>query len=287
MIKKQLVAFLVIIASFSALAASAEEPVAQFTDAPATLAICDHNGDHVRNLSDVVIFAGIKDTFDVNDDGIHDLSDLGLYATNNQDDDWCALWFGEKVDNNQIAPKAAVSNGGDSNVWPPSVSDVADESLCSATTLTWKTSADSISWLIYGTDKDNLDQEYKSEDTSKTHLVTLEGLETGATYYYVVKATNEYGTTNSTTYELTLPSNCPAPEVLGEKIQEEVCTYGTLDEDVLGQAEWADGTLLRGCGPEVYIIENQAKRHITSLEELVKYIGQRIYNVTSDILNLF
>ena len=72
---------------------------------------------------------------------------------------------------------------------------------------------------------------------------------------------------------------------MGEK--EEVCTYSTPDEDVLGKTDWEDGTLLRGCGPEVYRIENQEKRHVTSFSELLNYIGERIYNVTNDILDLF
>ena len=72
------------------------------------------------------------------------------------------------------------------------------------------------------------------------------------------------------------------PQVLGVK---EVACEG--DEDISDQTEWADGSLLRGCGSQVYIIENQQKRHIKSLSELFNYIGQRIYNVKNTVLNLF
>jgi hypothetical protein len=72
------------------------------------------------------------------------------------------------------------------------------------------------------------------------------------------------------------------PEVLGEKLSN--CK---IDQDVVGQTKWADGTLIRGCDNKVYRIENQVKRHISSLKDLFKYIGQRIYNVTDEIVALF
>ena len=58
-----------------------------------TLAICDHNGDGLRNLTDVALFAECVDTFDGNDDGVHDLSDTSLYSSNNQSNTWCASDF--------------------------------------------------------------------------------------------------------------------------------------------------------------------------------------------------
>jgi hypothetical protein len=58
-----------------------------------TLPICDHNGDELRNLTDIAIFAGCVDTFDANGDGLHDLSDLALYASYNQSNDWCEVDF--------------------------------------------------------------------------------------------------------------------------------------------------------------------------------------------------
>lgn len=60
---------------------------------PDTLPICDHNGDGLRNLSDLAIFASCMDTFDANGDGLHSLSDLALYASYNQSDDWCEVDF--------------------------------------------------------------------------------------------------------------------------------------------------------------------------------------------------
>jgi len=57
-----------------------------------TLNVCDHNNDGFRSLVDVEIFAGCPN-FDVNGDGIHNLTDNLLYEINNQDDTWCATNF--------------------------------------------------------------------------------------------------------------------------------------------------------------------------------------------------
>ena len=288
-LKAQLVALLVISAGFSILVAQAEESVESVEN---TLPICDHNADGVRNLSDVALFAQCTDTFDVNGDGIHDLTDISLYASNNQNDQWCATEF--VCEPISVSEETVVYSGGSSSISLAEISNVAGEASCAEVTITWSTSLDSISWLVYGVDEDNLNLEYKSEDKAKEHSVVLKDLEEGQTYYYTVKATSSDGITKKTGYEFTVLSGCSSniiPEVLGEKIEEEdvseVCNYLEPDEDVLGQTEWADGTLLRGCGPEVYRIENQTKRHIKSLEELFNYIGQRIYNVTDNILNLF
>ncbi len=58
-----------------------------------SLNVCDHNGDNVRNLTDVSLYSSCVDTFDVNGDGVHDLSDVSLYAANNQNDSWCRTNF--------------------------------------------------------------------------------------------------------------------------------------------------------------------------------------------------
>ena len=210
---KLLVISLALLISFASLVNAQEAPIStENTETPATLAICDHNGDGDRNLSDVGIFASCKDTFDANGDGMHDLSDISEYAVNKfRNDGWCTTTF-----------------------------------VCEA--------------------------------QASTSTPSILGGSTGLG-----------GMLNKP-----INNQSIEPEVLGEKIEstpkpaeEEVCTYNTPDQDVLGQTEWADGTLLRGCGPEVYVIENQQKRHILSLEDLFQYIGQRIYNVTNNILNLF
>lgn len=71
----------------------AEEAQSSQQTSTSTLAICDHNSDGLRNLSDVALFAECVDTFDANDDGLHDLSDASLYSSNNQSNTWCANSF--------------------------------------------------------------------------------------------------------------------------------------------------------------------------------------------------
>jgi len=375
MFKKQLVAVLVILASFSALAVKAADLSTDSVETPTTLAICDHNGDNVRNLSDVAIFAGCTDTFDVNGDNIHDLADVAIYASNNQNNAWCASEF---VCNPTVVPEEApestlegltivnptlniCDHNGDNirnltdvamfagctstfdvdgngyhdlvdvtlyasknqdNAWcasefvcdpateetanmsgggvsAPDVSKLSSEISCEQVDLTWETSKDSLTWIVYG-QTTGYGDEFASEDFSSAHNFSLFGLPYDTTYNYMVKTKAIAGASkNDYNYSFTTPSaeSCgvvlgkkisiedPEPKVLGEK--EEVCTYSTPDEDVLGKTDWEDGTLLRGCGPEVYRIENQEKRHVTSFSELLNYIGERIYNVTNDILDLF
>ncbi|MBT4849902.1 hypothetical protein HON36_03550 [Candidatus Parcubacteria bacterium] len=263
------------------------------TDVVNTLDICDHNGDNVRNLTDVVMLAECADTFDVNGDGIHNLVDVTLYASNNQDNAWCASEF---VCDPTPVETANMSGGG---VSAPDVSKLSSEISCEQVDLTWETSKDSLTWIVYG-QTTGYGDEFASEDFSSAHNFSLFGLPYDTTYNYMVKTKAIAGASkNDYNYSFTTPSaeSCgvvlgkkisiedPEPKVLGEK--EEVCTYSTPDEDVLGKTDWEDGTLLRGCGPEVYRIENQEKRHVTSFSELLNYIGERIYNVTNDILDLF
>ncbi|MCK5211873.1 hypothetical protein KAJ89_04180 [Candidatus Parcubacteria bacterium] len=56
--------------------------------------------------------------------------------------------------------------------------------------------------------------------------------------------------------------------------QEEIKVLGISYEP------YQDSTLLRGSDKKIYIIEGQIKKHIASLDELKKYAGQIIYDVT-------
>ena len=278
------------------------ETLEDLMSVPATLNICDHNGDHVRNLTDVAMFAGCTSTFDVNADGVHDLEDVALYATHNQDDSWCATNFDCEA-TPIVDPIPATTSGSGGGSTSITVSNLSVDSSCENTTITWETNLDSLTWMNYGDESENYSSEFQNTEYSHDHLVSLEDLEYDTTYYYKVATKGHSGAVkeNSEASFTTISAEqcgivlgekieaeeelIPEPKVLGEK--EEVCTYMTPDEDVLGQTEWADGTLLRGCGPEVYRIENQQKRHIKSLSELFNYIGQSIYNVKNSVLNLF
>ncbi|MFA6466376.1 MAG: DUF4215 domain-containing protein [Patescibacteria group bacterium] len=56
---------------------------------------------------------------------------------------------------------------------------------------------------------------------------------------------------------------------------------------VLGVKEYADGTLLRGPDFKIYVLENGHKQHIKNLEELAKYAGREIINVSDEVINRY
>ena len=56
---------------------------------------------------------------------------------------------------------------------------------------------------------------------------------------------------------------------------------------VLGTKTYANGSLLRAVDKKVYVIVNGAKVHIKSLEDLKKYAGRKIYDVSDSVLNQY
>lgn len=56
---------------------------------------------------------------------------------------------------------------------------------------------------------------------------------------------------------------------------------------VLGMKEYADGTLLRAPDFKIYVLENGYKQHIKNLEELAKYAGREIINVSDEVINRY
>jgi len=55
--------------------------------------------------------------------------------------------------------------------------------------------------------------------------------------------------------------------------------------EVLGIKVFADGMLIRGADARIYVIKNNKKQHIRSLEELRKnYFGKKIYDVSEETL---
>ncbi len=59
---------------------------------------------------------------------------------------------------------------------------------------------------------------------------------------------------------------------------------GQENTKVLGISYYPDSSLLRGSDYKIYIIQNQAKKYIASLQELKKYAGQLIYDVSDECL---
>ncbi len=56
------------------------------------------------------------------------------------------------------------------------------------------------------------------------------------------------------------------------------------DVEVLGFSQFSDGSLVRDNNANVYLIEGDYKKHILSLEELVKYLGQTIHDISDEEL---
>lgn len=187
--------------------------------------------------------------------------------------------------------------GGGGGNFLPIISDVEEAPQCEMTNITWKTSDSSPTWIIYGTDQNNLDQEYKSDDETRNHSFSLAGLEVDTTYYFTIKAENEDGTSETTGHSFTTPPAEVCGEVLGEKIVEEpaICDFvrpsGSKghDADIEGVVKYPDGTLIRyECDHTmgVYVIMEQMKKHIPTWQDLHDhYFGQRIYNVSWEVFS--
>lgn len=232
-------------------------PVNDITPVPdtatTTVAVCDHNNDDVRNLTDVVMFSTCKDTFDVNGDNKHDLSDLALYTEKNQDNDFCANFV---CDPSKVLPveNTPVIGGGVSN--SVAVCDHNNDKVRNLTDV-----------AMFASCKDTFDM----NNDGKHDLADLA--------LYTENNQDDTFCKNNFKCE---PNKVIKPSVLGEQVKN--CK---IDQDVVGQTQWADGSLIRGCDMKVYRIENQKKYHIKSLKELFKYIGQRIHNVADEVIDLF
>lgn len=205
---------------------------------------------------------------------------------------------------NQTPPPSTPSGGGGGGggIWPPRISNLGDDAQCQATTISWNTSELVPSWIVYGTDENNLDQEYKNDEVTRNHSVALEGLLPDTTYYYEVRAENRYGIGKDGDNSFTTPPAEICGEVLGEKIEEtapdpSICDFvrpsGSIgaDKDVSNVFTYPDGSLIRyECDHSmgVYALINQMKYHIPNLEYLRNhYFGKRIYNVSWQVFNQY
>lgn len=221
------------------------------------LAICDHNRDGLRNLTDVAIFAGCKDTFDANGDGVHNISDIPVYTSNNQNNDFCYNDFKCTPDRIEVPVEPIIEE--------PIVSRGSSNSglaICDHNNDGYRNLTD-VSMFA------------SCQDTFDANNDGVHNLSDVALY-------TSMNQNNDFCYNDFVCSPTTTPQVLG--IKEVNCK---IDKDVAGQTQWADGSLIRGCDMKVYRIENQEKHYIKNLQELFRYIGQRIYNVADEVVNLF
>lgn len=293
-ISKQLIVLLAILASTSFLVAQAKEKEVATDDylgsfqatniemvdalevVPAGLAICDHNHDGLRNLTDVSIFATCKDTFDANNDGDHDLSDVALYTSNNQDNDFCYNMFSctpAPVETNQANPNSVGSDTTGLAICDHNndgLRNLSDVSLLAICKNTFDADNDGDHDLV---DVTLYTSNYQDNEWCRINLSECTPQPSGLNLPPAATLLQEEKVSDVISNQ---------PQVLG--VKENNCK---VDQDVLGQTEWADGSLIRACDMKVYRIENQSKQHIKNFTELLKYIGQRIYNVGDDIVALF
>ena len=85
-----------------------------------------------------------------------------------------------------------------------------------------------------------------------------------------------------------MPNNCAMTEEQKAETKRE-CGLDGVGEGVkvLGAEFYPDNSLIRGSDMKIYLIENQTKRHITSIKALEKFIGREIFNVADEIINLY
>ena len=57
--------------------------------------------------------------------------------------------------------------------------------------------------------------------------------------------------------------------------------------EVLGEQQYSNGTLLRGLDKKIYVVADKKLKHIIDLQELAKYAGQDIIDVSDDIIDSF
>lgn len=85
------------------------------------------------------------------------------------------------------------------------------------------------------------------------------------------------------------PDNCAMTAEQKAQTKRECGISGIGGEEikVLGAEFYPDNSLIRGSGMKIYLIENQFKRHIVSLEALKRFAGMEIFNVGNEIIDLY
>ncbi|MBU1203044.1 DUF5011 domain-containing protein [Patescibacteria group bacterium] len=202
-----------------------------------------------------------------------------------------------------------VNCGGGNN--PADASNIKAAVSCEEVVISWDTSEDSLTWMLYG-ETDTYGNENKGTDFDSSHSVALSGLTPGSVYHYIVK-TQDFDGAQKTDYDHTFTTmtaeQCgtvlgekieeeptePEPQVLGEK--EMTCNFlrpsGSHgpDKDIEGVFEFPNGSLLRDiCNKEmyVYLLRDQKKWHVPNWQYLNdNYRGQRIYNVLTSVLDAY
>ena len=93
---------------------------------------------------------------------------------------------------------------------------------------------------------------------------------------------------NKSEPSVALPSNSSAAILVN---RQKTNNAGIKDEEIkvlgISYEPYPDNSLLRAKDKNIYIIERQVKKHIVSLNELIKYVEQTIYDVTDEELDRY
>jgi hypothetical protein len=244
--------------------------------------------------------ANYSSIFDLNGDGTIGLIDQGIvaYLLGENDQSACYPYYVPPM------PEWGGNGGGGGGGGSSDLSIVIDNVLVipeiTSATVTWNTNRSATTILDYGTEN----YDFNTNDGLYTveHQVVLNDLEPGTLYHFLVSAMNpadqlfeDIDRTFTTLGEIVIEEEVVEepvieepkiePEVLGEKI--DAC-IPDIDIDIIDTITFAEKSLLRGCGPEVYLLKNDMLVHIPSWQELHdKYFAHRIYNVSNEVLALY
>ena len=236
--------------------------------------------------------------FDLNNDGAIDIVDQAMVAAliGQGDQAVCYAYY--------VPPMPTWGGGGGGGGGGGTVVfDIFNINIIpelTAVTITWNTNYPATSEMVYGLDT-SYGQEYNDTLYKLQHEAILSGLESGTEYHFLISATKPsseteqdedrvFTTLGEPVVEEEVVEEPPLepplePEVLGEKIN--VC-IPDIDVDIINTITFDEKSLLRGCGPEVYLMKNNMLVHIPSWQELHdKYFAHRIYNVSNEVLDLY
>ncbi|MFA6252796.1 MAG: hypothetical protein WCV69_00795 [Patescibacteria group bacterium] len=185
--------------------------------------------------------------------------------------------------NPQPGPSGGGGGGGGGFI-PINIFNVQSSVTTNSANITWETTRQSLTWMLYGTST-SYGSEYQGTNYHATHTMALTDLLPSTTYHYQIRAKDSG---NSTSYDIDRTFTTPntlgqlPPQVLG--IKEVVCKPD-IDGDIKGVMEFITGSLVRGCGPEVYHVLGNQIYHIPNWQYLYdNYFAQRIYNVTDEVI---
>ena len=243
--------------------------------------------------------ADYSSLFDLNGDNSIDLLDEAIVAglLGQDDQSACYPYY--------VPPMPTWGGGGGGGGGGEVIFDIYNINVVpelTSATITWTTNYPATSELSYGLDT-SYGQEYNDTLFKLQHEAILPVLTSGTEYHFLISATKPSSVTEQdkdrtfTTLgepfveeeevieEEIVEEEKIEPEVLGEKI--EAC-IPDIDVDIIDTIVFEEKSLLRGCGPEVYLLKNDMLVHIPTWQDLHdKYFAHRIYNVSDEVLDLY